>query len=346
YGARDGNHDGHLGCTNEHRQGRSAQRILQPSLAAAAGGSLRRRYIRRRRNDRAIEQAGGESDGHRAVGRSGRLPARRGTAGNQYQRGASAPLGRGPGPATGHRARQQRPVEPAERRQDQLHGEGHARREPAPRPAHPVPELAEDTLMRRFILVFLLAMLSFHPRGTAAASDDRVRLKDLARIDGVRDNMLVGCGIVTGLSGTGDSSKSVATLQSIANALEQFGVNVTVSELSPRNVAGVMVVATLPAFARPGDKLEVNVSSVGDARSLAGGTLLIMPLYGPDKEVYALAQGPLAVGGYRYGLNGNIIQRNLPTSATISEGAIVERNVSAKILRPGDQIDVLLADPD
>src|SRR6185312_5391336 len=193
---------------------------------------------------------------------------------------------------------------------------------------------------------FLLAMLSFHPRGTAAASDDRVRLKDLARIDGVRDNMLVGYGIVTGLSGTGDSSKSVATLQSIANALEQFGVNVTVSELSPRNVAGVMVVATLPAFARPGDKLEVNVSSVGDARSLAGGTLLMMPLYGPDKEVYALAQGPLAVGGYRYGLNGNIIQRNLPTSATISEGAIVERNVSAKILRPGDQIDVLLADPD
>lgn len=200
--------------------------------------------------------------------------------------------------------------------------------------------------MRRLIFALLLAMLSFPSTGAAAAGDDRVRLKDLARIDGVRDNMLVGYGIVTGLSGTGDSSKSVATLQSIANALEQFGVNVTVSELSPRNVAGVMVVATLPAFARPGDKLEVNVSSVGDARSLAGGTLLMMPLYGPDKEVYALAQGPLAVGGYRYGLNGNIIQRNLPTSATISEGAIVERNVSAKILKPGDQIDVLLADPD
>lgn len=201
--------------------------------------------------------------------------------------------------------------------------------------------------MRRCILLLLLAALSsFHPARPAAAGDDRVRLKDLARIDGVRDNMLVGYGIVTGLSGTGDSSKSVATLQSIANALEQFGVNVAVSELSPRNVAGVMVVATLPAFAHPGDKLEVNVSSVGDARSLAGGTLLMMPLYGPDKEVYALAQGPLAVGGYRYGLNGNIIQRNLPTSATISEGAIVERNVSAQILKPGDQIDVLLADPD
>lgn len=201
--------------------------------------------------------------------------------------------------------------------------------------------------MRRCIFVLLLAILSFHPTAPAApaAGDDSVRLKDLARIDGVRDNMLVGYGIVTGLSGTGDSSKSVATLQSIANALEQFGVNVTVSELSPRNVAGVMVVATLPAFARPGDKLEVNVSSVGDARSLAGGTLLMMPLYGPDKEVYALAQGPLAVGGYRFGLNGNIIQRNLPTSATISEGAIVERNVSAKILQSG-QIDVLLADPD
>lgn len=200
--------------------------------------------------------------------------------------------------------------------------------------------------MRRHLLVVLAAMVSFHGMTALAADNDGVRLKDLSRIDGVRDNMLVGYGIVTGLSDTGDSSKSLATLQSIANALEAFGVNVTLSELSPRNVAGVMVVATLPAFARPGDRLDVNVSSVGDARSLAGGTLLMMPLYGPDKVVYALAQGPLAVGGYRYGLNGNIIQRNLPTSGTISEGAIVERNVSAKILKPDGHIDVLLADPD
>ena len=173
-----------------------------------------------------------------------------------------------------------------------------------------------------------------------------VRLKDLGRIDGVRDNMVVGYGLVTGLAGTGDSARSQATLQSIVNALQSFGVNVTMAQLSTRNVAGVMVVATLPAYARPGDKLDVNVSSVGDARSLAGGTLLMMPLYGPDKSVYALAQGPLAVGGYKYELNGNSVQRNHPTAGTISEGATVEKNVAARIVKDDRRIDVLLSDPD
>lgn len=178
------------------------------------------------------------------------------------------------------------------------------------------------------------------------AASEGVRLKDLGRIDGVRDNMVVGYGLVTGLAGTGDSSRSQATLQSIVNALQSFGVNVTVSQLSTRNVAGVMVVATLPAYARPGDKLDVNVSSVGDARSLSGGTLLMMPLYGPDKSVYALAQGPLAVGGYKYELNGTSVQRNHPTAGTISEGATVEKNVAAKIVKDDSRVDVLLSDPD
>jgi flagellar P-ring protein precursor FlgI len=173
-----------------------------------------------------------------------------------------------------------------------------------------------------------------------------VRLKDLGRIDGVRDNMIVGYGLVTGLAGTGDSSRSQATLQSIVNALQSFGVNVTIGQLSTRNVAGVMVVATLPAYARPGDKLDVNVSSIGDARSLAGGTLLMMPLYGPDKAAYALAQGPLAVGGYKYELNGNSVQRNHPTAGTISEGATVEKNVAARIIKDDHRVDVLLSDPD
>jgi flagellar P-ring protein FlgI len=194
-------------------------------------------------------------------------------------------------------------------------------------------------------LVWIAALASLVAAAGSGAVEG-VRLKDLGRIDGVRDNMVVGYGLVTGLAGTGDSSRSQATLQSIVNALQSFGVNVTMSQLSTRNVAGVMVVATLPAYARPGDKLDVNVSSVGDAHSLSGGTLLMMPLYGPDKSVYALAQGPLAVGGYKYELNGNSVQRNHPTAGTISEGATVEKNVAARIVKDDNRIDVLLSDPD
>jgi flagellar P-ring protein precursor FlgI len=194
--------------------------------------------------------------------------------------------------------------------------------------------------------LWLLLTAALLASGAVGASEAGVRLKDLGRIDGVRDNMIVGYGVVTGLAGTGDSSKSQATLQSIVNTLQSFGVNVTTSQLSTRNVAGVMVVATLPAYARPGDKLDVNVTSVGDARSLTGGTLLMMPLYGPDKALYALAQGPLSVGGYKYELNGNSVQRNHPTAGTISEGATVEKNVAAQIIKDDHQIDVLLADPD
>jgi flagellar P-ring protein precursor FlgI len=177
-------------------------------------------------------------------------------------------------------------------------------------------------------------------------ASDGVRIKDLGRIDGVRDNMVVGYGIVTGLAGTGDSSRSQATMQSIVSALQTFGVNVTTSQLSSRNVAGVMVTATLPALSRVGDKLDVNVSSLGDARSLTGGTLLMMPLYGPDKKIYALAQGSLSIGGYKYELNGNSVQRNHPTAGMISEGATVEINVVAPILSAENAIHVLLADPD
>ena len=194
--------------------------------------------------------------------------------------------------------------------------------------------------------VWLALTTALLAAGVVGATEAGVRLKDLGRIDGVRDNMVVGYGVVTGLAGTGDSSKSQATLQAIVNALQAFGLNVTTSQLSTRNVAGVMVVATLPAYARPGDKLDVNVTSVGDARSLAGGTLLMMPLYGPDKALYALAQGPLSVGGYKYELNGNSVQRNHPTAGTISEGATVEKNVAAQIIKDNHQIDVLLGDPD
>jgi len=179
--------------------------------------------------------------------------------------------------------------------------------------------------------------------GTVAAA---VRIKDLGRVDGIRDNMIVGYGIVTGLAGTGDSARSQMTIQTVANALREFGVAVNQTQLNSRNVAAVMVTSTLPSYARAGDKIDVNISSVGDARSLLGGTLLMTPLYGPDRKIYALAQGPMAVGGFKYELNGNVVQRNHPTAGTIPEGATIEVSVATNIVRDDGVIALLLFDPD
>ena len=193
-------------------------------------------------------------------------------------------------------------------------------------------------------LASLLATLLFS-FGVVAA-DSGIRIKDLGRIDGVRDNMIVGYGIVSGLAGTGDSSRSQATLQSIANTLRDFGINLNAAQLNARNVAGVILTATLPAHARSGDKINVNVASVGDARSLLGGTLLMAPLYGPDRRVYALAQGPMLIGGYKYDLNGNVVQRNHPTSGVIPDGATIEVTLATDIVKDDGAIALLLFDPD
>ncbi|HLF22352.1 MAG TPA: flagellar basal body P-ring protein FlgI [Burkholderiales bacterium] len=182
--------------------------------------------------------------------------------------------------------------------------------------------------------------------GLSAPAGAGIRIKDLGRIDGVRDNMIVGYGIASGLAGTGDSSRSQATLQSIANTLREFGIYLNANQLNSRNVAGVIVTATLPAHARSGDKIDINVSSVGDARSLLGGTLLMTPLYGPDRKVYALAQGPLSIGGYKYDLNGNVVQRNHPTAGVIPEGATIEVTVATHIVKDDGAIALLLFDPD
>jgi len=197
--------------------------------------------------------------------------------------------------------------------------------------------------MRHAAFHCVIAALLVVTAGTATAG---IRIKDLGRIDGVRDNPIVGYGIVTGLTGTGDSARSKATLQSVANALMEFGVNVNAAQLNSRNVAAVLVSATLPPFARPGDKIDVHVSSLGDARSLAGGSLLMAPLYGPDRKVYALAQGQLATGSYSYELNGNLAQKNHPTAGVISGGALIEANVGMRILGEDGTIRILLFNPD
>jgi len=180
----------------------------------------------------------------------------------------------------------------------------------------------------------------------ASVSNDSIRIKQLCRLAGVRDNSLVGYGLVTGLAGTGDTARTAATFQSLSNVLEKFGVIVAPKDIRGRNVAAVMIVATLPPFARSGDKLDVNITSMGDARSLVGGTLLRTHLKGPDGKIYALAQGPVSVGGFSYDLNGNVIQKNHPTAAYISGGALVEKTVETELVDSQNDVEYVLFDPD
>jgi flagellar P-ring protein precursor FlgI len=180
----------------------------------------------------------------------------------------------------------------------------------------------------------------------ASASQATVRVKDLTRLSSARENALVGYGIVTGLAGTGDTARSFGTLQSISNVLRRFGIDVAPEQLRSRNVAGVMVTTNMPAFARSGDRLSVNVTSLGDARSLLGGTLMLTHLNGPDGELYALAQGPLSVGGFKFDLNGNIVQKNHPTSANIPGGATIERSLETPLVDPDGSVEYVLNDPD
>jgi flagellar P-ring protein precursor FlgI len=173
-----------------------------------------------------------------------------------------------------------------------------------------------------------------------------VRIKDLGRLSFHRENALVGYGLVTGLAGTGDSARNKATRQSLANVLSRFDVMVGSDDIQSRNVAVVMVTANLPSFSRAGDSLDAVVTSVGDARSLAGGTLLLAPLKGPDGRVYALAQGPLTVGGYRYDANGNQMQKNHPTVGLISNGARVEVGLAQPGQAAPEQVTFVLHEPD
>lgn len=193
----------------------------------------------------------------------------------------------------------------------------------------------------------MLALFLFALAGVAQAQDARsARLKDVARVAGVRENPLTGYGLVFGLSGSGDSSRNRATLQSVANTLRGFGVNVSGQDLASRNVAAVLVTAKLPAFAEPGQLLDVQVASAGDARSLNGGTLMLAPLMGPDGKVYAIAQGSLSVGGYQFEAITASVQKNHPTVGWIPAGATVERAVPLGVAGDGSQLSILLNEPD
>ncbi|GAB2842832.1 flagellar basal body P-ring protein FlgI [Pseudoduganella ginsengisoli] len=201
-------------------------------------------------------------------------------------------------------------------------------------------------LTRPAVIAAMAAMAATFCCAPLAAHADPVRLKEIGKFAGWRDNALVGYGLVTGLAGTGDSAANKATRQSIANVLAQFDVAAGPDDIASRNAAAVMVTARLPAVARPGDTLDVTVTSIGDARSLAGGALLLAPLKGPNGKVYALAQGALFVGGYKYDMNGNVAQKNHPTVGAIPAGATVEVGVQAQLLAADGSMTFTLAEAD
>jgi flagellar P-ring protein precursor FlgI len=178
-----------------------------------------------------------------------------------------------------------------------------------------------------------------------AAIRREARIKDISSIEGIRDNQLVGYGIVVGLDGTGDSQQTTFPTQTLAATLLRMGVSVPAASIRIQNLAAVFVAATLPPFARPGTKLDITVSSAGDARSLEGGLLLMTPLYGADGKIYAQAQGPLVVGGYSINVNGNVKQFNHPNTARVPLGAITERGVPLE-LAGRKQFSLLLNDAD
>ena len=187
-------------------------------------------------------------------------------------------------------------------------------------------------MLKKFIILILVFIFNLNNNLFAD------RLKDLVSIAGIRSNQLLGYGIVIGLNGTGDSTTNL-TLQSIQSLISQFDIVVSTSDLTAKNAAAVMVTADLPAFSKPGQALDVTVSAIGKAKSLRGGTLLMTPLKGADGELYAIAQGNLAVGGLGVeGADGSSVSVNIPTVGRIPRGATVEKMVESPFIRSNNLV--------
>ncbi len=194
--------------------------------------------------------------------------------------------------------------------------------------------------MIRIILILSLGLFSC---ALARAS----RIKDLTLVEGGRDNQLVGYGLVVGLAGDGDSN-AATTLHSVANVLQRFGLTINPQDIKAKNVAAVMLTADISAFLKTGSRIDVVVAAMGDAKSLQGGVLLQAPLLGADGRAYAVAQGPIAIGGFlggAGGAGGATVQKNHPTVGTMSNGAIVEREIPAQFVRD-NTLRLLLHNPD
>lgn len=194
--------------------------------------------------------------------------------------------------------------------------------------------------MTRFLTTLILCLCT----GAAAHAS---RIKDLTLVEGGRDNQLVGYGIVVGLAGDGDSN-AATTLRSVANVLQRYGLTVNAQDIKAKNVAAVMLTADIGAFLKTGARIDVTVASMGDAKSLQGGVLLQAPLLGADGRAYAVAQGPIAIGGFlggQGGAGGATVQKNHPTVGSISNGAIVEREIPAQFVQ-NNSLRLLLHNPD
>src|SRR5690348_5068896 len=186
--------------------------------------------------------------------------------------------------------------------------------------------------MRRAPFYIRIAALVVGAALAAAPAFAFSRVKDLVEVEGVRDNMLVGYGLVVGLNGSGDSLRNAPfTQQSLTTMLERQGVNTRGQQMQTKDVAAVMVTANLPAFAAQGTRIDVSVSALGDAKSLQGGTLLVTPLFGADGQIYGLAQDPVAVSGFSAQGQVASVTRGVPTAGRIANGALVERETGYKL---------------
>ncbi len=199
--------------------------------------------------------------------------------------------------------------------------------------------------MRMRILVVLVLWAGSPLFSSTGENPKMVAIRDITTVEGVRDNPLIGYGMVVGLNGTGDRTQTFFTTQTLAGILQRMGLQVPSGAMRVNNVAAVMVTAALPAFAVHGTRIDVTVASIGDAKSLDGGMLLLTPLYGADGQVYAAAQGPLAIGGYSVSTNGNSKQSNHPTVGRVPEGGVIEKDLSIGLDRL-TSISLLLRDPE
>jgi len=172
----------------------------------------------------------------------------------------------------------------------------------------------------------LFLPLMFSTLALSPLTPPATRLKEVASLEGVRDNQLMGYGVVVGLAGTGDKRQTVFSVQTLTNMLARMGVTVDPTTIQVRNIAGVMLTATLPPFAQPGTRIDITAAAIGDASNLQGGLLVMSPLKGADGQVYAVAQGPVMLGGFAAGRGGNTQTVNHPTVGRVPEGAIVERS--------------------
>ncbi len=198
--------------------------------------------------------------------------------------------------------------------------------------------VSKSYLIRLAIIIIMLPVFGLNSASAA-------RIKDIASIEGVSGVQVIGYGLVTGLNNTGDNQRSTYTVQSVSNMLKRFGLTIPQTDPRIRNVAAVMITTTIPTFSKPGSKIDVQVSSLGDATSLQGGVLLMAPLSTSTGEIIGMAQGPLSVGGYDFEAMGSRISRNFVTTGRVPNGLILDKEIPGNFVQ-NQQIKIILRDPD